>query len=384
MRILVLSNAPTPYNDALFRHVSEQPGIELLVVYGAALESHRSWNLEENKGYHAVVLPGWAIGGVAHFNPGIVRQVRAFSPDVAVLTGSYVMPTLQIAALLLRQRATPWVYWGEELKPGEEVVFPLRAIRRCLRWPIRQAAGVLAIGGRAMTSYEVAGVPASRVANFHYYPDADNFRLSETERASYRSQVRERSNLPDGVPVFIYCGQLIARKGIDTLLDAAELLASRGVAFRVLLVGDGPEREAINGRIRQALRGVVLPVGFAQPAELPRYFAASDALILPSHREGWGLVVTEALAAGLPVIASDRINSAVELIQHGESGFLFPAGDVEALARAMAAFCQDRARWRIMSESAARIAEAEHPHRAAERFTLLLRGVLAGAEIRAL
>lgn len=384
VRILLLSNAPTPYNDALFRYVAAQKGVQLLVVYGTALEAHRSWKLDERKGYESVVLPGWAIGGVGHLNPGISRLARAFAPHVAVLTGSYVMPTLQLVALWLRHREIPWVYWGEELRDSDALAFPLRVARRWLRWPIRHAAGTFAIGGRAVSSYERAGVPASRIANFHYYPDADNFRMPVGLRAAARSDVRTRLGIAYDVPVFVYCGQLIPRKGIDTLLDAAELLRESGVAFRVLLVGDGPQRAAIDGRIREALSGIVQLVGFAQPAELPSYFAASDALVLPSIREGWGLVVTEALAAGLPVIASDRINAAAELIRPGEAGFLFPAGDADALADAMAIHCQDRVRWPQMSESALRIAAGEHPRCAAGRFATLLRAVLASEEIRVL
>jgi glycosyltransferase involved in cell wall biosynthesis len=384
MRVLILSNAPSPNNDALFRHVSEQPGMELLVVYGALREPHRLWDLGEHKGYNAVVLPGWSIGGLAHLNPGIVTTINAFKPDVAVLAGTYVMPTLQIAALLLRYREIPWVYWGEELKPDDGMALPFRIARRWLRWPIHRAVGTLAIGQRATASYARIGVPLNRIANYHYYADVDNFRLPGALRSETRHEMRTVLNVEDDVPVFIYCGRLAPVKRVDTLIDAADWLSAQDVTFRVLLVGDGPERGAIEARIGRKRNPWIRLMGFSQPAELPRYFAASDALVLPSAADGWGLVVSEALAAGLPIIASDRVNAAAELVRPGESGFVFPVGDAEALGRAMAAFCEARARWQQMSERASRIAEVEHPRRGAERLSMLLSAARAGEEIGSL
>ncbi|MCH9014179.1 MAG: glycosyltransferase family 4 protein [Gemmatimonadetes bacterium] len=72
--------------------------------------------------------------------------------------------------------------------------------------------------------------------------------------------------------------------------------------------------------------------GFRNRLELPKFYAASDIFVLPSLRETWGMVVNEALCFGLPVIVSDQVGSAEDLVRHGYNGLIFPNGNVEALA----------------------------------------------------
>src|SRR6185437_15679236 len=110
-----------------------------------------------------------------HWNPEVLSLVRRVAPEVAILTGSYAMPTVQLAALALRAQGIPWMYWGEEIR-FDRCFAGSSLLRYPLRWLIRRADGVLAIGAKAGDSYARAGVRRERIANFHYYPDADNFR----------------------------------------------------------------------------------------------------------------------------------------------------------------------------------------------------------------
>ena len=103
----------------------------------------------------------------------------------------------------------------------------------------------------------------------------------------------------------------------------------------VVYVGAGPLEDAIVRRARE--RGVrVAMLGFRNQTQLPELYAASDVFVLPSDtRETWGLVVDEAMAAGLPVAVSDAVGCAPDLVDEGETGFCFGCGDPAALAVAM-------------------------------------------------
>ncbi len=381
-RLLVITNIPTPYNDALFGCLAREPGMELRVAYCAGTESNRLWHLDPRKSYDSVVLKGRSLGGSFHVNTGVARLVSEFRPDVALVSGSYAMPTFQLAVRVLGARKIPWLYWGEELH-GEGGHPAKRLIRDLLRGPLRNAAGVLAIGERARRSYAAIGVPEERIANFHYYADTTSFQLAPEARDRSRREVRAKLGLPAEVPTLLYCGQLIYRKGIDTLLDAAAHLRDEGVPFAVAVVGGGEDRDAL---MRHAAdRGVLDRVrfaGFVQPSELPAYFAAADTFVLPSYREGWGVVVPEAMAAGLPVIAADRVNAAVELLNGSGAGFLFPAGDAGALADAMRRLCGSEELRASMAEGARARVRSEAPHVAAGRLVELLRAALAGERIQ--
>lgn len=386
LAIGLVTNIPTPNNDALFGQVARQAGVELRVLYGAPIESNRSWRLDRDKAYAYEVLPGWTVAGSAHVNPRVLRALRAFRPDVAVLSGSYTMPTVQLAAAALRAGGTPWLYWGEELAYGDAPA-PVRAARALLRRTLRHARGVLAIGSRACASYVRAGVAPERVADFRYYADTDHFALDARTRAEARASVRGSLGLGEQAFAVLYCGQLIPRKDVATLLRAVHRLSTPGDGARasVILAGDGPDRPALEALAEElGIRDRVHFTGFLQPAVLPRVFAAADVFVLPSHAEGWGVVVSEALAAGLPVFASERVNAAADLVRDGENGGLFGAGDAARLAGLLGAVVGDPARRRAMADAARAAVACETPTFAARRFVSLLRAAVAGRALHGL
>lgn len=379
-RILVVNNIPSPYNDALFARVAGEPGVQLLVAYCAERESNRSWRLSADKGYDYRVMRGATLGAQSHLNPGVAAVAGRFRPDVAVLSGSYAMPTMQIAAAALRARRTPWVFWSEEISLAP--VPPARAaIRSLLRATVRRAHGVLAIGSRARTSFVRIGVPPARIADFRYYADVSRFRLADADRARARAEVREAWGIAADAAVFLFCGQMIARKGVDTLLHAHARLRAGGRRAVLLLAGDGPEQGALE-RLAGTLgtAGDVRFTGFVQPDQLPRLFAGGDAFVLPSRHEGWGVVVHEAMAAGLPVLGSEQVNAAADLVVPGRSGWLFPAGDADALAARMRDLLDvpDPGALRLAARSTA---EADAPERAAPRMVALLRSAIEGRDL---
>jgi glycosyltransferase involved in cell wall biosynthesis len=102
-------------------------------------------------------------------------------------------------------------------------------------------------------------------------------------------------------------------------------------------VGDGEERRKLEQQVsdNSELRGAVQFLGFRNQTELPRYFDLCDIFVLPSRHEPWGLVVNEAMNAGRAVIVSDDVGCQQDLVREGETGAVFPAGDVHGLAAAI-------------------------------------------------
>jgi glycosyltransferase involved in cell wall biosynthesis len=132
--------------------------------------------------------------------------------------------------------------------------------------------------------------------------------------------------------VFLFCGQMIARKGVDILLAAFQRLAR---SARLLLVGREAELPALLAALPADARSRITYAGFQAPEDLPRFFSQADVFILPSRYDGWGVVVNQALGAGLPVICSDMVGAGHDLVEDGVNGLKFPAGDSTALAQQM-------------------------------------------------
>ncbi|WP_336135349.1 glycosyltransferase family 4 protein [Natronomonas amylolytica] len=145
------------------------------------------------------------------------------------------------------------------------------------------------------------------------------------------------NDLPGTRPRVVMISRLADGKGFDVLLEAVEAIDAEELS--VCLVGDGPLYDSVRTSIeRRGLSNRVFLTGYRE--DVPRILAASDVLVLPSFREGTPRVITEAMASGLPVIATD-IAGIPEQVADGESGYLIPPGDAHALADRLSELLSD-------------------------------------------
>lgn len=163
--------------------------------------------------------------------------------------------------------------------------------------------------------------------------------------------------------------RLTAQKSLDTLIDALAILRGRGIDTRLEIIGDGPERTALEQYARDLhLQGRVEFLGELPPKDLPAHYAACAVFVLPSVREGMGLVLAEALLCGAPVVAAN-FGGVTDIVRDGETGLLFPARDARALAVAIERLLDDRAlAMRLAVNGAARARERFTRERVAAQF----------------
>ena len=162
------------------------------------------------------------------------------------------------------------------------------------------------------------------------------------DRTIFNPQARDLAwrrghGIGDHEAVVGFVGRLVMEKGLDVFSDALDALAARGVAHRVLVVGEGPARAWFAERMPSAVFA-----GFQKGADLGRAVASMDMLFNPSVTETFGNVTLEAMAAGLPVVAA-RATGSTSLVKHGVSGKLVEPGDIQAFADALQLYCRDEA-----------------------------------------
>ena len=147
---------------------------------------------------------------------------------------------------------------------------------------------------------------------------------------------------------------MIARKGVDLLLAAFSEL---GEAARLLLVGREADLPALLAALPAGVRERCEYAGFQPPEALPRFFAQADVFVLPSRYDGWGVVMNQAIGAGLPVICSDMVGAGHDLVDEEVNGLKFRAGDAASLAAKMKRFLAEPAligQWGAASREKAR------------------------------
>jgi glycosyltransferase involved in cell wall biosynthesis len=217
---------------------------------------------------------------------------------------------------------------------------PIRLLQRYI-W--RRVARGIAIS-EAIREYmiTVEGAPPDRAMTIHYGLD-----LRKQERGGgARDVIRAELGLPPQSPILGSVCRLIEQKGLSDGLRAFWQLSRKSSDAHYVIVGDGPLRD----QLRQEAEGYGLAhrvhfLGWRDDAA--QLMTAFDALIMPSRWEGFGLVVLEAMAAKLPIVAT-RVSALPEIVVDGETGFLVTPGDIQALSQAMLDICEYPAQAREM------------------------------------
>ena len=314
IRVAVVSPEPTPYRAPLFDRIAATDDVDLTVLYAAPTVAGRSWSVVP--GHRHVFLRGVGLPGVRMLlrhdypvTPGLFRELRKIQPDVVVVSGWSTFAS-QAAVAWCRAHRVPYVMHVEshDLDPRPQW---RRAVKGSVATPaIRGARSVLAVGSAASDSVTARG--ARNVRIFANTIDVDRWieRADTLERPPH-----------DGV-VVLSVGRDIPDKAFDVLERAC---AQAGV--RLDHVSDG-----------------------LSEGELAHRYVAADVFALLSRREPWGVVVNEAAASGLPLVLSDRVGAARDLLRNGENGFLVPVDDVDATADALERLAADADLRRRMGE----------------------------------
>jgi glycosyltransferase involved in cell wall biosynthesis len=344
-RLLYIDDIPTPYRIGVQKQVARQWDGQFKVLFCAPSEPGRTWDLDLS-GIDHTVLRGWQWrpkGQINPFsfkyNPDVIKQLVLYDPDVVVLAG-YAHPTMIRAAAWCRQRNIPYGVTCETSARSTAISGPRWHLRRgMIGWIIRNMAFGLPVGREAASYLRMLGSADAPMCFFPNTPDTAPFVAASRalrDDPAKAVELRARYGLASEGPVFLFVGRLIdAKRPMDALdaLDAFKKL-NRSLTASLLFVGDGPMMEDLEAAASKhphiAFGGWV-----SDQSEIAFLLALATALVLPSKHEPWGAVVNEAMAAGTPVIASDRVGAASEIVEDGVDGFVVRVGDVDGIAAAM-------------------------------------------------
>jgi len=192
--------------------------------------------------------------------------------------------------------------------------------------------GVMSMGSLGDQYFLKYGIDRRFIYRLPYWPDFRCFASVDTQRLE---QFRERFGLRRDRQYFVFSGRLTHLKRVDLLIDAFTRIAAQRSNWDLLIVGDGVLREQLKRQVPAHLHSRVVWTGFLDNNEPATAYHAADILVLPSDREPWAVVVQEAMAAGLAVVASDVVGAAREMVEDGVNGRIFSAGNVDSLSTAL-------------------------------------------------
>jgi len=341
-RIAWVVHSPTPYKVPFFKMLAARPPVDVTFFFLYWDDPQRAWQQEDLPGLKYKVLPGTSFrkrpgeSELVHFGPAVVGELRKGHFDLVVICG-YSHPTLLFALFYCLITGTPFVLQGESHVVQQR--HPLKQVlKRCLLFPLlRRAKAAFATGRKAADYWVEAGIPRERVFTLSNTPDIVFF-LKESALGTVRREAVRKSLGLSSRRTGIFVGRFVEVKGVEIILEAMAGLPSEKQP-QLLLVGDGPLKSSYEKIIQRHNLPVRL-VGFQQKDQLPELYAAADFFILPSLIEPWGVVVNEAMACGLPLLLSDQVGAAYDLLEEGRNGFMIPAGDVAAWRKALVAIME--------------------------------------------
>lgn len=332
LRLMVIFDNFGPYHVARLQALDSLCDLLAVQVYGSSHEY--SWSTPELGQLRCFTLDERSRAQVDPLS-SLVQLIELKRPDVVFIPG-WSSKVALYALSCSRRLGIPCVLMSDSQANDSDRVTFVEWVKAQI---VRRYSGAL-VAGTPHAEYAInLGVPAHRIRLG--YDVVDNQYFWEGAQAAREDETSWRSRLALTKPFFLTSSRFIERKNHLRLIDAyAGYRKNVGEdAWDLVLLGDGPMRPAIEAAIaRLALKESVHLLGFRQYDEIAVYMGLAEALILPSTSEQWGLVVNEAMAAGLPVLVSNRCGSSIDLVIEGKTGYTFDPFDVEELVGLMLRF----------------------------------------------
>lgn len=327
----------------------------------------------ENLGTKKLIYIKRNLGGydynIGYLPLNIINKLRRYKPQV-ILSNSFGLWTILV---LLFKPIYRWrvIVLHEGSSPN--VDYQNSWWRLALRRAMMKATDACLTNGSSGRDFlvKVLQMPPEKVFVYPYpLPSLKSF--AEVQ------QISELKDLPH--PIFLCVGQVIARKGLDFLLQAAALLEAEGnLDYRIVMLGDGADKQKLMVYCEaNNLSQKVLWLGKVEYNSLPGYFQAADVFILPTLEDVWAVVALEAMTAGKAILCS-QFAGAVETIADGENGYIFDPRNVKELSGLMRKFIEQP---ELIDKMGARSLEIMHeytPENAAKLLTKAIDFVLPSA-----
>ena len=366
-RVAYLVSHPIQYQAPLLRYIVAHSDIELTAFFLSdfSVQSYQDpgfnvaveWDVPLLEGYPSEVLPAWgdnqSLTPLRPFVHGLSRRLQPERFDALWMHGYAHQANLR-AMLIAKRRGIKVLVRAESQLGAAGGSSRVRRVKEpILRRLFSTMDGFLTIGSLNAAYYRHYGVPDDKLFSVPYAVDNAFFQNQSQLADPRREELRRELGLEPGRPIILFASKFIARKRAGDLLEAYLALSPDGKKEPhpyLVFVGDGEQRAALEARAAGTGWGSIRFLGFRNQMELPRYFDLCDLFVLPSEAEPWGLIVNEVMNAARPVIVTDQVGSAPDLVRDGDNGYLVPVGDIAALAGRLRDVLSDPARARRMGQ----------------------------------
>lgn len=330
LKVLFITNCPSPYRVKFFNELSKH--CQLTVAFEMEIAKNRNveWKTKEQNAFRAVFLKNHLKKEEGAFCYEVKRYIKEFRNDI-IIVGGYSTPTGMFSIIYMRSHGIPFI-----LNSDGGMIKSDSFIKRAVKMFFISAASYWLSTGENCTKYLVHyGADKERIYRYPF----TSIREKEIGGVTKERQqiLRERLGIIEQ-NMILFVGSFIYRKGLDILLEACRNFENTAV----VLVGGDDISEFVSEKDTEYKCHIYIE-GFKSEKEVKKYYQAADVFVLPTREDIWGLVVNEAMAAGLPVITTDQCGAGLEMVRNGENGYLIPADNADELTKRLKELlCNDK------------------------------------------
>lgn len=368
IRVLFVASHPVQYASPIFRRLASDPRVEIQVAFCTLQGAEAGvdpdfgvpvkWDIPLLEGFPWIAMrnlsPRPRVGSFfGLMNTQVWSLIRRRHFDAVVIYTGYVYFTFWIAMAAAKLSGIPILFGTDahQLAARDGKQWKLRI--KSYVWPrlFKLADQVLVPSSGGVALMRSLGIPEERIALTPYVVNNDWWSEKATQASSF--EVRSRWNVPGQAVVIAFSAKLQTWKRPMDLLHAFARVPSSNAYL--VFAGDGPLRQKLEAEAQSLeIADRVRFLGFVNQSGLPETYCAADILVLPSEYEPFGVVVNEAMLCGCCAVVSDRVGARFDLVREGETGFIYPVGDIDALARILGSLAADRCAVKRFGDAARR------------------------------
>jgi glycosyltransferase involved in cell wall biosynthesis len=344
--LAIIETHPIQYHAPVWRAVQQRFGVDVTAIYGSdfSVVGYRDkdfatsfkWDTDLLSGYRSLFLSkvnGSDSSSTPEVNTrGLNRLLREVNPSAVMVVG--YSPRFHTEAFWQALRLGKPIMFRGETGDHTKQRAPLKACFRdaMLHQLYGRCSKLLYVGQRSRQHFERLHCPEPKLTFSPYCVDITPFACDEAARTRLRTETRRELGIPDDRVAVLFTGKLYEHKKPALLLRA---LGSLGRDVTLLLVGSGPQEQALKELAAHEPRVTTHFLGFKNQAQLSPFYHAADLFALPSLSETWGLVINEALHHGLPCVVSNSVGCWPDLIEPGVTGEVCETDSIESLVAAL-------------------------------------------------
>jgi len=317
-KIAILTNILAPYRLPLFNAISKANKVDVLIC--KENEKNREWIMEDKNLFNTITLKGIefnlknSLGDhrFIYLKFSIIFYLLFKRPNYIIIGDASF--TSHLAAFVCRLLNIKYIWWNEIITYTPITKGFMDKLRRI---SFKNAYAFLASGTQAKEFIKSYDIDEEKIFIMPNSIDNELYKNYYNKFKPQRETLRNTYNISKDDFVYLYIGQFIKRKNIMLILETFKEALSKDKNLKLFLVGGGEDYEKINNFIEEnKLKNYVIVKKFLQVEELSKIYTLSDALVIVSESEPWGMVVNEAMCFGLPILSSYTIGASADLVDN--------------------------------------------------------------------